>query len=1223
MITTMPPRALLAALVLILGSATASLRGQVALSGNVSDGAGGPLLTGIVYHSASGLTVPTGTTLTVQAGAIVKFSNSTQMVVDGQLNVSASSANPAIFTVIQDDSAGGDTNGNGSSVGAPGQWRGVVFTAAATGSVTGLETRYTGANFAAALTLPPNAGVSLTDCVFRDGLAAGLDYQSLGRGIVSGCSFLNNARPVINCPLQELADFSNNSSSGNSTHNSIEVTTGSIAGTVTIGAANQLAGGVLLIGSQTIPAGAVLNIGAGFNAKVAAAGIQIVVDGQLNCAGTAGSPVVFTDSRDDSHGGDTDNNGPSSGAPARWRGLTFGATASGSVLDHAVIRYTGFSFQPAITLVDSSPSFFDCLIDNSLGVGIDTGGGSSMPTIASCRFEFLNTPIVNATFDNLGLYSGNTSTGCSACSTIVCNQLNISNSVSFGGDNLIGGVLAKDNSLTIDPGASLTIDNGAIIKMRSGGSRVDVMGTLICQGGGGGEIVFTSIADDSRGGDTNVNGPSNGSPAHWRGLSFFAGSDASILTATVVRYGGNSFQAGVTIVDSDLTMQGCSIENCFDEALSLADSSARPTVSGCSFTGCARAVEGVLFEALPGFSGNVATGNTQRNCIRITGGTIASSVALALGNQLNGAYEYTGSPTIASGVQVTLGKGIVLKSSSGGAAFTIDGILVCGGTAAEPVVFTVIADDDHGGDSNENGPSNGNTASWRGLRFNPGSDASVLEDVVVRYGGASFDPGVSIVDANITMRNTTIRNCHDEALSFGNSSAQPHIRNCRFDFNATSVTGCRWENLANFFDNEATGNSQFDSPLVDSATVTGVVEVRNHAMIAGAIVCSTAPVLDPGDHLVLHRGLVLKMSSTFQLSSGSGRLDLLGTGADPVVLTVIADDEWGGDTNKNGPSNGAPSQWRGVAIVGAEACRLAHVLIRYSGTAFEPGLKLQNGLARVEAVRAEHGLAAGIQVDAMAGELENCVAYACNGVGIDFQNNVGNNELRFATVTSCGTGVRVGPAHLGLVRSSIVWGNGTNFVGATAGNVLMSDGVPAPLVGVNGNIDVDPLFVDAVNGDLNLQPSSPCMDAGDFALGLSVAGDFIDSSRVNDHDLDGNVGADMGAYEFCNWTMTVTGEPRLGQTLLFTLNGMPAFGVISVALLDYEYYYAPYGMILCGSPLTLLHQDLAFVGYGYPITIPNDPYAVGYEIGVQMGCAVYGNLMVGNCSSLWRGVIRD
>jgi hypothetical protein len=60
-------------------------------------------------------------------------------------------------------------------------------------------------------------------------------------------------------------------------------------------------------------------------------------------------------------------------------------------------------------------------------------------------------------------------------------------------------------------------------------------------------------------------------------------------------------------------------------------------------------------------------------------------------------------------------------------------------------------------------------------------------------------------------------------------------------------------------------------------------------------------------------------------------------------------------------------------------------------------------------------------------------------------------------------------------------------------------------IDAGGNLDADPLFVDASSGDLHLQPDSPAIDTGDLSVCPSM-------------DLDGTprpqgVGCDMGAYE--------------------------------------------------------------------------------------------------------------
>ena len=132
---------------LLLASAAAA---QTPICGSIRDGAGGPLLSGVVYHTTGNLSVSAGQTLTVQAGAIVKFSGHL-FTVDGTLDVNGTAGSPVIFTSIHDDSAGGDTNGNGNAT-APGpdQWYGISLSSSAGASTLDFASiRYTGAGLSA------------------------------------------------------------------------------------------------------------------------------------------------------------------------------------------------------------------------------------------------------------------------------------------------------------------------------------------------------------------------------------------------------------------------------------------------------------------------------------------------------------------------------------------------------------------------------------------------------------------------------------------------------------------------------------------------------------------------------------------------------------------------------------------------------------------------------------------------------------------------------------------------------------------------------------------------------------------------------------------------------------------------------------------------------------------------------------------------------------------
>jgi hypothetical protein len=125
----------------------------------------------------------------------------------------------------------------------------------------------------------------------------------------------------------------------------------------------------------------------------------------------------------------------------------------------------------------------------------------------------------------------------------------------------------------------------------------------------------------------------------------------------------------------------------------------------------------------------------------------------------------------------------------------------------------------------------------------------------------------------------------------------------------------------------------------------------------------------------------------------------------------------------------------------------------------------------------------------------------------------------FGTTTFCTITNNSGQSGGGLnsatpsVGHCIIWGNTGGEIGGTTAAVFYCNvrgGYPG-----SGNIDVDPLFVDAPNGDYHLAPTSACQDAGnptDPGVGTDCDGD----PRLSGVAVD--IGADEATFPKSPWT---------------------------------------------------------------------------------------------------------
>lgn len=133
-------------------------------------------------------------------------------------------------------------------------------------------------------------------------------------------------------PVVVSLEFPESAAAANGTH---------VSGTISTNTTWTLAGSpYVLDGNITVSSGVTLTIEPGVVVKFNGTSRQLTVNGTLSAVGTPGSRITFTSIQDDSVGGDSGGDGPTSGAPGQW--YTIQVKASGSQLKFADVRHGGW-----------------------------------------------------------------------------------------------------------------------------------------------------------------------------------------------------------------------------------------------------------------------------------------------------------------------------------------------------------------------------------------------------------------------------------------------------------------------------------------------------------------------------------------------------------------------------------------------------------------------------------------------------------------------------------------------------------------------------------------------------------------------------------------------------------------------------------------------------------------------------------------------------------------
>ena len=182
------------------------------LSGNDRNGLwlSGPLLQSTTWEdrgypmvpNSDGLRVASGAALTMGPGLMIKSDFARGVTVDGTLNTNGTAADPVVFTSLQDDSIGGDTNGDGTaSSPAPGQWYSLHISETGSAHIDHADVRYAGfysygGDFASVAFRCTCPGSEITHSTVSDGAGSGVLVWTGGSPTITDNTFTDNGSAI-------------------------------------------------------------------------------------------------------------------------------------------------------------------------------------------------------------------------------------------------------------------------------------------------------------------------------------------------------------------------------------------------------------------------------------------------------------------------------------------------------------------------------------------------------------------------------------------------------------------------------------------------------------------------------------------------------------------------------------------------------------------------------------------------------------------------------------------------------------------------------------------------------------------------------------------------------------------------------------------------------------------------------------------------------------------
>jgi parallel beta-helix repeat protein len=931
----------------------------------------------VTYLMLGTVTIPPAYSLTIQPGVVIKSYNSyDRLIIQGKLVAQGKADSTIVFTSVHDDQYGNphDTNKNGNLTNpGRGNWGGITFegTSDTTSIIKYAVLRYGntppgtyygtypyGAFTQGLITLinasPTIENDTLTDNVY------GVYALFVSKPKIKDCVFINSQYTPVAMSLSANPTFSGTNSMQNPGLRALGIighyvsANGNLYQRTFAGYTNIT---YVVLADVTIASGATVTVDPGVVVKMNPS-TGIYVDGALNAKGNiANGRVYFTSIKDDNVGNPLDTNGDGLGtSPARgdWYTIRFqdSSVDTACVLDSTSVLYGGNGSYGAVTFTNASGSVKNSILAHSNYYGVKCEGNSA-PLISDVvlqnnRYDPIAMSLLsNPTFQNI-TFDANGTKGIKILEGTLSSNATLNKRDVAGITNI---AYIVDN-LTINPGAVLTIAPGVVIKFIQYYGGISVQGGLKAEGTQSQRIIFTSLADDSNGGDTNNDGSSSSpNKGNWNSIDFANSSIDTVnsLKKCDFRYGGGyqySSEYGlVRVYSSRVVIDSCRFTLGSTSGIGIFGS-ADPIITNTEITAVNLTPITMSMFANPTFSNNTFL-NVGYAAIGIKEETYSQNATIPLrnfGGYNNITYMLWGVCTINSGTVITIPAGAVFKDGG----FSVNGALKVLGTSGNPVVFTHNSDDSYGNPMDTNGNGNATSPSvnisYRIFYNDQSNDAEdTVKYAILRYATYAI---------NLQQSAPTITNCTFSRDDWGillNGVSGPTIDNCSFiNLNNAPLLMSLAANYTATGTNVISGTTYRALGIVNETLAADAsMSKRNFAGVNNIPYLVSGLTVGTSSNLTIEPGVVVKFRQYAQLRIQRGLLALGGPTADStIVFTAETDDFYGGDTNADSTAT-TPfvGYWYGITFEDISSdpdCKIERAVIRYAGHSSQGALQMNS-----------------------------------------------------------------------------------------------------------------------------------------------------------------------------------------------------------------------------------------------------------------------------------------